>query len=362
MIDTDDWHEAVATVLAALPHGTWTTAVDLADLTSHSIRDVVAFLQIAQPDGHERVFSANGALRRSSVFAGISTADRVRRLKQAGVRIDRRLYGDAAQRLSAAALAALLADPHTGATPEGAYRHWPESGASFNTDPSDRERLTALAASCRWESVTDRLDLLELARLPRAIGYLPAQLVAAVGLTDSDPSWPSEVLAHAGLIQPGTDAHAAAVLMVGLRSLDPDRMTEVFCLAGISGALPVLVQTQSVLPAPQDEGTAPTPCWRGRHDECRGRSGPGPDRLCRCGCGCTRAGRATLMRFLEVGDDFEATGIARSTVLSAPVPEEQGRVRIATRLQRNGAECEIGYGGDWIAVVHNPRRRVRRSR
>lgn len=353
--DNRGWREDLVTVLAALPYGTWTSISGLAALTGHPADTIAEFLDAACPTGYERVLTDAGGLRRSMATETLSSAERIGQLERVGISFTAG-RADRAHRLGQRSLTALRTDPATGVLPDGTRREWPDQ-AVCNTTAADRERLLALTRASRWQDIATHRDLVRRAGLPQALKYAPARLFAAVTVAVSTPIWPIRTLAQAGLADPGETAERAAVHLFGLRSLEADSVVEVYTLVGPTGAVPVLVQTRP-MPAVVEVPGHRTPCHRGRHDQCRGRYDHGGS-WCPCQCGCTGDGRATTARYLTRGDDFEMPSIRRSIVRANPRPDGPDRVRLRTRDWFSGTEGEIGYGQNWIAFIHNPRRRSR---
>ncbi|WP_026930151.1 hypothetical protein [Glycomyces tenuis] len=358
-IGTDDWHEDIVAVLAALPHGTWTTGSDLTALVDQPAETITAFVDATCPAGHERVLSITGCFRPGTAYAGLSRPERTGQLERVGIRLSAQGRADRAQRLEVRALAAVLADPATGVLPDGTIREWPSRAGACNTEPADRERLLALAGTCRWRDIDTNWDLVRRSGLPQALEYTLGRLFAAVTMPAGTPTWPTRALTEAGLVGPDQTADYTAVHVIGLRALEAHSVVEVYSLIGPAQAAPVLILTRP-MPAAAEAAGHTTPCHRGRHGQCRGFYDRNRDwSWCPCGCGCTANQRATTVRYLVRGDDFAMPHIRRGIALSDPTPVEPDRVRVRTRDWFNSAVSEINYGQDWIAFVHNPRRRAK---
>lgn len=349
------WREVIIDVLGGMPPAAWTTVGDLAAFLGLSDAAISKHLKTVRPAGIERVLTANGKLRKSSAFEGQAPRNRAAKLAAShGIRLDSTWRADPASRLGPDDLDA-IAQAVNGSGAGRSKRVWPDDAAILNTEPRDRERLIALAATCQWASVAGNGHLLDRADLAKAIGYMPTRLVAAVGLGRGKPTWPTQILVDAGLVGSEETAALHGVNLIGLRSLGEGAAVEVFCLAGPLGAAPILVMSHPLPGAPVGDGP-PTPCHKERHHECRGASGP---RACPCGCGCSRTDRATTVRNLVMGDEF-STAFHRRGIVQAPpepIPGEPGRVRLAERDQRTGYALELRWAADQMVTVHNPRRR-----
>jgi hypothetical protein len=346
------WRRVIIDVLGGMPPGAWTTVGDLAAFLGLSDAAISLHLKNVQPAGMERVLTANGKLRKCLAFEGQSPRTRATKLAAAhGIRLDPTWRADPADRLGPDGLDAIaLAVNGSGSGRSG--RIWPDEAAILNIDPEDRERLIALASTCQWASVAGNGHLLDRADLAKAIGYMPTRMVAAVGLGRGKPTWPTRTLVDAGLVGAEETAILHGVNLIGLRSLGEGAAVEVYCLAGPLGAAPILAITRILPGAPAGDGP-PTPCHKGRHHECRGKS------TCPCSCGCTRSDRATTVAHLAKGDEF-STSFHRKSIVQAlpePIPEEPGWVRLAERDKRTGYALDLRWSANQIVTVHNPRRR-----
>jgi hypothetical protein len=352
-----DWRDNVAALLAAMPHGTWTATTDLGQALGRRASDILTFFAAAHPDGHDRVLSDTGRLRRGAAFKGANRNERASALAEVGIVFDDEGCADPAMRLDVGDLWALAADPDNGVGPGRARRTWLDA-SGFNDALADRRRITAMVEHCEWTGAAESFASLPNRHLAHLVPHLPSKLVAATGFAVTTRAASTSPAGPAGQARSGEEPEPPFVSLLAARSLESCCIVEAYLLTTPVGTAPVLVTTRPVasmrpLPGPR------TPCHRGRHGECRGRYGRGDEGLCQCRCGCTDPVRATTSAHLAKGDQYTRIGMhRRATVRTKPEASSEGLVQLTVKDHISGAEYATTEPAEQLVLIHNPRRRT----
>jgi hypothetical protein len=167
-----DWRDNVAALLAAMPHGTWTATTDLGQALGRRASDILTFFAAAHPDGHDRVLSDTGRLRRGAAFKGANRNERASALAEVGIVFDEEGCADPAMRLDVGDLWALAADPDNGVGPGRARRTWLDA-PGFNDTLADRHRITAMVDQCTWNGAAESFASLPNRHVVDLVPHLP---------------------------------------------------------------------------------------------------------------------------------------------------------------------------------------------
>lgn len=353
----EDWRDQAAALLAAMRHGTWTASTDLAQFLGRRTSDVMAFFAAAHPDGHDRVLSDTGQLRRGAAFKGVDRSERASALANVGIVFDDEGRADPAMRLDVADLHALAADPKHGIGPGRSRRTWLDA-PGFNDTAADRARIIELLEACIWKGVSESFTRQPYRLSPEVVRLLPSRLIAATGSTvvvNPMAPDPTETNPQA---EPDANEKPLFTVLQGMRSLESGCVIEAYVLSTLDGRAPVLVVTRPVPQMQTVEGPR-TPCHTGRHGQCHGRYGRGAEGECRCRCGCTDPCRVTFAPYLVNGGQYSHIAVRRRmTVRGTPELGPGGHVRLTVKDHISGAEFTTTELARELVQVHNPRRRV----